>query len=121
MTCQQQPPKGPATSANMMSELWEKAADHLTPDELKWFARADEEAILQLANLHDTTVGLACLIASDTPKEGHVVSGNFQDTREVSTLLFAIAQGIDSARGLLEVAGCAASRLEHPELYRVKG
>lgn len=120
MTCQQLPPQGPATPANVMRELWNKCADRMTTEELKWFSRASETAMLQLSNLQETTVGLACLVSDDTKENKRIVAGNFQSPHDVSVLLFSIAESIESARGLLEVSSEADLRLSHPELYRVK-
>jgi hypothetical protein len=100
-------------TANIIYTLWERVADGLTADELKWFAQATGEAERATRNLIEVVEGIGCLIAGD---DGNI--GNFQSKEDVPTLLFHIGHSLDHISMMAYIGGSAAYRLGHPDLYR---
>ncbi len=90
---------GPPDSAAVMRLLWEKAANHLSPDELAWMADADEMAMLALGNLKSVLQSLAL--------GGNKISSGGDET----VAFFFCSEQMDTVQSLMEVAGAANYRL----------
>ena len=103
--------------SNVFFELWERTSSTLTEKELEWFSRSTEYAEMMLRNLRDTMEGIGCLVASDTKENNAYPAGNFQSNSDVPTLLFSLANSIDSIQGMIHVGTSADDRLRNPELY----
>ncbi len=98
--------------SNVMWQLWERASDNLSEQELEWFAKATEYAQSESRNLRDVVSGLGCLIASDTH------SGAFQDNHNLPPLLFSLSAQLDTITGMIEIGSAANDRLRMPEMYQ---
>lgn len=110
--------QGVRNVANVVEELWERAADRLTTAELEWFAGASETAIQSMQNLEDVIDGIGCFVSNDEPRQGRVPCGHLQTPQDMSALLFFLSDSVRQARSLVTVSDAARSRLANPELYR---
>jgi hypothetical protein len=99
-------------TSNVLWELWKRASDNLSEQELEWFAKATEQARIESRNLRDVVMGIGCLIASDT------TSGALQDTQDASSMLYAISAQLDTITGMIEIGSAANDRLRMPEMYQ---
>ncbi|HET7831819.1 MAG TPA: hypothetical protein VFK88_02530 [Gallionella sp.] len=104
--------KPAATARRIMSELWDRAADSLSTEELKWFAGSSEFTRMQARNLSEVVEGIGCLIGSDEN------AGNFQEAGSVTTLLFNISHSIDTIAGMMEISDFAQDRLINADHYQ---
>ena len=84
-------------SSSLMYELWERAKDNMTADELKWFAGATEHAESVAYQLQHTIEGIGCLVSADGDPAG-TRSGSFQDADSVASLLFGIRETLNKSR-----------------------
>ena len=107
---------GVMTLANVMATLWERAADHLTNDELKWLTDAGERAAYLLANAADVAEGIGALVGADTP--GSSRAGSFTGGGDTATLLFFLADTMEDARMLSEIGANAEYRLQRSQVGR---
>jgi hypothetical protein len=98
---------------NVTEMLWERAADNLAEDELKWFIGATGEAERAIRNLTAVVEGIGCLVTGDDSN-----TGNFQSKADVSSLLFCIGESLRHVGALAHIGDSAAYRLAHPDLYR---
>ncbi|MFZ3018793.1 MAG: hypothetical protein WA056_10090 [Gallionella sp.] len=103
-------------SSSVMHELWERASDNMTADELKWFAGATDHAEFVARQLQNTIEGVGCLVSADGDTKG-IRAGNFQDPDSVASLLFGISHAVADIRGLINIGNSARARLDYPELY----
>jgi len=101
----QKTPGIPSTS-NAILALWEKAADHLTADELAWFSNLTVSAQMEAENLSQNLENMACLVSSN------VFSESFHCADGLSVLLFSLSHQLDVINGLLKVSAKAGERLE---------
>lgn len=107
-------------SSNVMFELWERASGNMSKDELEWFAGAVEHAEHVAFQLQNTVAGIGCLVSADGNNEGGLKAGNFQDSQDVSSLLFGISHTIADIRGLIQVGMSAQFRLKRPDSYKAE-
>jgi hypothetical protein len=99
--------------STVVQNLWDKAADRLTPEELKWFAGAWDE--LLLLNLIDVIEGIGCLVNEES---GHETgSGAFQTASSVAILLFYLKDALLQVNALTNVAMKANNRMCKPDFY----
>jgi hypothetical protein len=70
--------------------LWERTADSLDTGDLRWIAGILEHAGVVTRNLSAVVDGIRCFVARD--KE----VGGFQEPGDVSSLLFFIAESMNS-------------------------
>lgn len=103
-------------SSSVMYELWERAKDNMTADELKWFAGATEHAEHVAYQLQNTIEGIGCLVNADGGPAS-TRAGNFQDADSVASLLFGISHAVADIRGLINIGNSARARLDYPEIY----
>jgi hypothetical protein len=104
-----------ATGESIITELWARAANALTRDELKWFAQSCDYTEMQARSLSSVIEGIGCLVVEDG-LEWHG-AGNFQSTHDVPDLLFSIAHQVNTLAGLMAVSSGAYARLMNPEFY----
>lgn len=102
---------GVMRASNVFINLWNKAADHLTTQELEWFSHLSGHAAMEADNLAEVTENLGCLINSD--KE----TGCFESAGNVATLLFNISHQIDTIHSLIHISCDAEGRLKHPDIW----
>lgn len=102
----------------IVNELWKRTANQLTPSELEWFACAADSALVAMQNIEDVLNGIAMLVSSDGPGEGHIRAGSFQSARDCSILLFFLAESMCHVRAMVAVSDEASHRLRKPDLYR---
>jgi hypothetical protein len=104
-----------ATGESIITELWSRAANSLTHDELKWFAQSCDYTEMQARSLSSVIEGISCLVIEDG-LEGHG-AGNFQSAYDVPDLLFSIAHQVNMLAGLMAVSSGAYARLTNQEFY----
>ncbi|MDR2838923.1 MAG: hypothetical protein LBV49_10250 [Azonexus sp.] len=102
---------------NVVTELWDRCADQLTPEELEWFSGAGESADSFMQNLEEVIDGLCCLVGADNKENTKHPVGSFQESGSVATLLFFIGQSVNHARALVEVSNSADLRLRRPDAF----
>jgi len=88
-----------------VQELWVRAAPGLSEQELQWFARCGEGAGLALRNMSDALEFMGCRMDSGA------VSGDFEDSGNVSSLLFLLAESLRGINALVFLMDLANSRL----------
>ena len=102
---------GVMRASSAFINLWNKAVNHLTTQELEWFSNLSSPAAMEADNLAEVTENLGCLIYND--KE----TGYFKSAGDVATLLFNICHQIDTIRGLIHISCDAECRLKHPDIW----
>jgi len=100
---------GSRGTSNALRNLWESAADNLTPEQLEWFNGLTEFAKMEAENISVTLDTLAALHAHDN-------NGWLSDSA-VTNVLCSTSYQVATIAALLEVAGGAADRLKHPDHY----
>lgn len=103
----------PRTSANIMVELWNKAAPSLNRESLEWFSGATELAECTATSLAELAMGIGGLASCDDER-----SGSFQSSSSLAELMFAISNAIDNIGGLIRVGSEASHRLHNQDFYR---
>ncbi|RFC37764.1 MAG: hypothetical protein DID92_2727743063 [Candidatus Nitrotoga sp. SPKER] len=83
------------TVTNAMFLLWERAIDNLTKEEMEWFAGVNDMTTGHVTHLKTLVEGVGFLVQND------VNSGNFQSSDDLPSLLFSIANGLDSIEALV--------------------
>src|SRR5450830_805340 len=101
-------PKGPTTSAAVISELWLRASENMSHEEIKWLCHASEEAGCMTANLRHVVEGIAGLVGTDSQ------AGNFQRKDDVAILLYFIGQYLSSIEAMSEIGSEAEYRMRAP-------
>ena len=109
-------PNGAPNGINVVQELWGRAANGLSKEELKWFARSLEHASLVACNLSCTADGIAFLLTGDLESN----TGCFQSSPDVSKLLFFVAQVVDHIQSMIFIGDAATDRLINHDLYRME-
>lgn len=107
---------GVCTAESVMFELWERTAPSLTTEELRWFARATDQAQNILTAMTPVVESIGGLVSHDGNTQG-VRAGNFQGADDVPGLLFNITHQLQTIAGLIHVGDSAAQRLYLPEAY----
>lgn len=100
----------------LLQLLWERAHQHMTPQELQWLAdKVPEFSCFYAAQLEVVLQGVGCLVAADGqhPAAGHGGAGSFQHHAEVQDLLFAHANQMSLLSGMARIAGDAAALSQH--------
>lgn len=96
---------------SLLQVLWERAYQHLTPQELRWMAEGVPEFTCYYAmQLESVLEGVGCLISSD----GSGTAGTLQSERDVPDLLFSQATHMGLIGGMSRIGSDAASLLLHP-------
>ncbi len=98
--------KGPLDTQTIMSELWERAADSLSKEELKWFTGATQQAECAVDSLNMTIRALAHAVAEGNDKEGA-----FSEPCYLSNLLFHTSFSLEAIQGLLFIGDAAQLQL----------
>lgn len=106
------PSIGIPTTSNALRYLWEKSADRLSNDELKWFADLNDKAGDEADELSRIVMGIGCLIGSDKS------AGNFQSAASVAGLMFNLSHQLDTIAGLAQISTQAQERLDYPAYYK---
>jgi hypothetical protein len=96
---------------NLISELWERAAPSLDHETLAWFAGAIDQAENVAVHLQESVEGIGCLMRCGTDGVGQAKGGNALSEHDTPTLLFAIANAIDTIRALILVGDAASQAL----------
>ncbi|MDR1848927.1 MAG: hypothetical protein LBQ75_02695 [Zoogloeaceae bacterium] len=85
-------------------KLWERAADSLSEDDLRWYAKSDE-AVTAVISL----VGMANSVASSIAS----AEGTSEwDVKQVPAILFSMAEILEGISVSLQISGDAHYRLE---------
>lgn len=103
---------GVKNAANALNNLWEKASENLSKEELGWFAGLSSYATMEAKNLSGIVTSIGCLINADADE-----TGTFQDKFGISELLFSVSHQIDTIQGLVSISSDAAAQLIHQEFY----
>lgn len=111
-------PFGPMTPYKLLEHLWAGYGSRvpMSQEELHWFSGATDEAERQLLNLEEVIEGLGCLVSEDGSGES-VASGNFQNGRDVATLLFSLGHSINALAGMVRIGSEAEYWLRSPGEY----
>jgi hypothetical protein len=107
--------QGAPSLSRVVHELWERADDRLSPDELEWFSEALTRAEFVCGNLEKMLVDIDCLVLENGKTDG--TYWTFQAPDEFFTLMCVTAETVDNIRALIEIGDSAAYRLLHPELF----
>jgi hypothetical protein len=100
---------GSRSTPNALSNLWELAADHMEPNQLKWFAGLTEFAQMEAENLSTTLNTLAILHEND--ENGWMGEG------EVANILYSASYQVATLAALIDIATSAEDRLNNPKPY----
>jgi hypothetical protein len=92
-------------TSNAFINLWDRAAPHLTGQELEWFSCLSENAELEVQQLASITESIGFMIADDE-------TGSFDSSESVSDLLYSISNRLDTIHGLLHIASRAKDKLD---------
>jgi hypothetical protein len=92
-------------TSNAFINLWDRAAPHLTEQELKWYSCLSENAELEAQQLASITESIGFMIADDE-------TGSFDSSESVSDLLYSISNRLDTIHGLLHIASSAKDKLD---------
>lgn len=85
--------------------LWEKAANHMTEDELKWFSNLSSEAHIQTSDLAEALESVFCNMLEN-------------EDENVSSYIKNFSHQAAAISGMLLIGTSATHRLLHPELYK---
>ena len=103
-------------AANAMLLLWQRASDHMTEDELNWFAEGAPDLVqLQADYIANITQGLGCLISNDAS------SGALSERYDVSTILWNVSHQVGVLGALTSVARDAGFLSQHKKQTKAKG
>lgn len=92
---------------------WERAAHHLTPQELKWLADEAAHFVMCFAiNEENMLSGLGCIISADSQGGS---SGAFRCGGDLPSLLFVQAEKSSLIAGLTHIASEAAGMAAWPK------
>lgn len=106
---------GVRNTVNITAELWERAANNLTTEELEWFAGASSHAVHVMENMADVIERIGCLVNDDYPRDGKPdCVGYFQDSSSTAGLLFFLAESVRHVQAMVQVSDAASYRLRHP-------
>jgi hypothetical protein len=100
---------GATCTDNALINLWELAADHMEPKQLKWFAGLTEFAQMEAENLSTTLSTLATLHEND--ENGWMGEG------DVTNILYSASYQVATLAALINIATSAADRLNNPNPY----
>ena len=105
----------PATTTNILEELWDKAAGNLDQETIKWIAKGALDTARSMArNLAETIEGIGCLVSNDES------AGNFQSSDDLPSLLWGISNSIDTIHGLMLIGWRAKDALDDPEALKMQ-
>lgn len=105
-----------STLTNMLGMVFDKAAQHMTSDELhRVEATCGEYARCAVRQMAAVTERLGCLIRSDDD-EGHIGAGSFQSADSVSDLLFSISNSLAAASAHMSLGDSAESELQRRKI-----
>jgi hypothetical protein len=104
---------GAACVSNVIRELWERASDGLSEEELEWFSDSGEQAEFLLGLLTDTANKVGCLIAADEN------AGPYKDQASVAGLLFFLTECMSAANALASVSTEASYKLHRKNVIEV--
>ncbi|MGJ0486779.1 MAG: hypothetical protein ACR65R_19915 [Methylomicrobium sp.] len=100
---------GATSTHNALSNLWELAADHMEPKQLKWFAGLTEFAQMEAENLSTTLSTLATFHEND--------ENGWMGDEEVTKILYSTSYQVATIAALIDIATSAADRLNNPKPY----
>lgn len=92
---------GVRNASNAFINLWEKAHENLTDDELNWFSSLADVAATEADNIARNIENIGCLVGSDTK------TGSFQRPECVANLLFSLSHQVGVISALITVADSA--------------
>jgi hypothetical protein len=96
---------------NIVEELFNRAADGMSADELGWLAGASENADFVMRNLATVIEGIGCLVGCDGGGEKGRAAGNFPGSDDLPPLLWFLAESVRHASALAWVSGEASATL----------
>ncbi|CAM2155507.1 hypothetical protein PT2222_330095 [Paraburkholderia tropica] len=99
--------------ARVLSFLWSRGQNDLTPNELYWIAGAAESASHMASDLKAMMDGIGCLVMGDTREGNRLVSGNFQSNSDVPGLLFTLSNQVGAIAELAQIGSDAFAMLLH--------
>jgi hypothetical protein len=111
-------PDGIPDIAHAVEYLWERSADNLTEDELKWFAHSFEHVGVMNRNLTAVVEGIGSFVCFDEKEKGGVNVGCFQSAHDVPKLLFFIAESLKHIDALTTIGDSATHRVICPQYNR---
>ncbi|WP_430230544.1 hypothetical protein [Paraburkholderia tropica] len=104
---------GSADLARVLSFLWGRSQNGLTPNELYWIAGAAEAASSMATDLKSVMDGIGCLVMGDTREGNRLMSGNFQSNSDVPSLLFTLSNQVGAIAELAQIGSDAFAMLVH--------
>lgn len=104
---------GSCDLARVLSFLWARSQNDLTPNELYWIAGAAETASHMAYDLKAVMDGIGCLVMGDTRDGNRLTSGNFQSNNDVPNLLFALSNQVGAIAELAQIGSDAFATLIH--------
>ena len=102
-----------------MSMMFARGKASMTAADLEELARLTEHASAEARRLSAVCDGLGCLVSNDGLERGR--AGNFQGPGDVSTLLFALAHGLDVIAGMTLVGDEATFEANRRKLCAHQG
>jgi hypothetical protein len=108
---------GPCTPATVIGFLYNHVCD-LDVEQLKFLSRCSETASFMAEQLGSTVSGIGCLVSWDD-QPGQASAGNFREGRELSNLLFTIADHVRVISELAFIGSEASANLRHKETGHV--
>ena len=103
------------TFTGIINTVFEKAAPHLTTEELGALEMQGEVGKSTIRNLASHLEGLACLVMNDADNRNP--AGSFQDENGLSSLLLSVQQSLEGAHARLQLADSAQIELERRKAY----
>ncbi|MCL1825906.1 MAG: hypothetical protein FWG26_08225 [Betaproteobacteria bacterium] len=98
---------GEADICNVVTELWRRAANELSENELKWFAEAGDYAETFMGYLAETTKNIGYWISEEKNESG--------DGSNIAILLFFLAESMRCVKALIQISISASYRLCNKE------
>ena len=95
---------------NIVDELWERAADSLTKEELEWFADAGN-VVFRMKTMEKVINGIGCLVSSSSDD----LKESFGDCDTLSSLLFFLSESVRNVCSVVEVSQFANYRLRNSQ------
>lgn len=107
---------GAFDATNAMLLLWQRAGDHMTEDELNWFAEGAPELVqLQAEYISNITQGLGRLLGNDDS------SGALSERHDVSAILWSLSHQVGVLGALTNVARDAGFLAHHKKQAKSGG
>ena len=105
-----------STFTGIINTVFEKAAPHLTAEELGTLEMQGEVGKYTIRHLAEHIEGLACLVRSDSDDSRNGISvGSFQSPDALYSLLLSIQQTLEGAHARIDLADIALLERERRE------